>query len=253
MGGVCVKKIALVLLMSLCLGSTAFAGDKFSLDVEVDYTTRYIWRGMDLIPDNHAAVQPWFNVSYAITDKLTVNYLGWGDYRLIDGSDSDVIDNDWDEFDHVPYLTFTLNDAVNFELGYIYYYLPSSVNNDQEFYGGVNLALADNLSTSLYVYYNFDSGSADGVYAKWALDFSEPLSEWATFNAGAVVGYMNYDDGFDDGFADLPLSAGVTIDLGHDLTMSVTANYSVTLEALRDNDLNHENEFWILTGLSYSM
>ncbi|MCD6526834.1 MAG: hypothetical protein J7K75_07595, partial [Desulfuromonas sp.] len=251
------KKIALMLLMMVCISGTAMAGEKFSLDVGVDYSSRYIWRGMDLINDDNGAVQPWFDAGYSITDKLSIHYLFWADYRLVDGDYDFGDDNEWDEFDHIGYLTYDINDTLSCELGYIYYYLPENAwgdtNNDQEFYGGISAALTDNLSTSLYVYYNFDSGSSDGIYAKWAFDGAMALTETAELFASAGIGYMDYEDDFDSGFSDLPVSAGVSVDLGRGLGMYVSANYSVTLDALRDNDINHENEAWVMTGLSYSL
>ena len=257
MGGKLMKKIALMLLVLVCLTGTAMAGEKFSLDAGVDYSSRYIWRGMDLIEDNQAAVQPWFSTGYAVTDKLTVSYLFWADYRLIEGDDKANRDNDWDEFDHVISMNYAFNDNVSFDLGYIYYCLPdgawvSGTNNDQEVYGGVNVALADNLSTNVTVYYNFDRGSADGIYAKWSLDASKALTDTAEFSASAGIGYMDYDNGI-NGFADLPLSTRVSVDLGHGLGMYVSANYSFAFEAVRDNGADYENEAWVMTGLSYSM
>lgn len=252
------KKIALMLLMIVCFSGTALAWEKASLDVGVDYSSRYIWRGMDLIADDNGAIQPWFDAGYALNDKLSVHYLFWADYRLIDGEYAYGDDNEWDEFDHVGYLTYDINDTLSCELGYIYYYLPANAwgdggFRDQEFYGGISAVLNDNVSTSLYVYYNFDNDSNDGIYAKWSIDGAKALTETAELFASAGIGYMDYDNNFDSGFADLPLSAGVSVDLGHGVAMYVSANYSVTLDALRDNDLNHENEAWVMTGLSYSM
>jgi hypothetical protein len=62
--------------------------------VGVDYSSRYIWRGMDLIADDNGALQPWFDAGYALTDKLSVHYLFWADYRLIDGEYDYGNDND---------------------------------------------------------------------------------------------------------------------------------------------------------------
>ena len=242
--------------------------DKFGLDMEVDFASRYIWRGIDLIPDNQPAIQPWLNASYALTDKLTLNYLFWADYRLVSGGDPPDRNNKFDEFDHIPYLTYALNDTYSFELGYILYYLPS-LTNAQEIYGGVNIALPYNLATSLYLYYNFDDGhpddnghvdkigdGLDGVYVKWKVDGSLPLSDHANLNGSVGLGYMSYDQygaDFKDGFSDLPISIGVSTDLGHGLSASISANYSVTLDALRDNGWNNKNEGWVMAGIAYSL
>jgi len=259
MGGNWMKKIALMLLMVVGLSGTALAGDKFSLDVGVDYSSRYIWRGMDLISDDNAAVQPWVDAGFSITDKLAVHGLVWADYRLIDGdygSDLDS-DNDWDEFDYVGYLTYDFSEVVSFELGYIYYYLPDGawdggVKENQEFYGGVSLALNDYFSTSIYAYYNFDSDYADGIYAKWSLDGATALNEHVELFGSVGFAYMDYTDGV-NGASDLPVTVGLSFDLGHSLAMYVSANYCVTFDGIRDNDLNDENEAWLMSGLSFSM
>ncbi len=257
MGGNWMKKISLMLLVLVCLSGTAMAGEKFSVDAGVDYASRYIWRGMDLIGDDNGAVQPWIDGGFAITDKLAVHGLFWADYRTVDGDYDFGKDNTWDEFDYVLYGTYDLNDTLSLELGYIYYYLPANAWDDgfrdQEFYGGISAALNDYLSTSFYVYYNFDNDSNDGIYAKLAFDGAKSLTETAELFGSIGIGYMDYDNHFDSGFADLPISVGVSVDLGHGVGMYVSANYSVTLDALRDNDINHENEAWVMSGLSISM
>jgi hypothetical protein len=254
------KKIALMLLMMVCFSGTAMAGEKVSLDVGVSYSSRHVWRGVDLDADDNGALQPWFDAGYALTDKLSVHYKFWANYRLIDGEYYFGNDNDWDRFLPIGYLAYDINDTLSCQLGYIYYCLPASAWGDaayrgQEFYGGISASLNDNLSTSLYVFYDFDSDTPDGIYAQWSIDGAKSLTETAELFASAGLGYANYDDNFDSGFADLPLSAGVSVYLGHGVSMYVSANYSVTLSALRDNDLNHENEAWVMTGLrfSYSM
>ncbi|MBW2185771.1 MAG: hypothetical protein JRG71_04975, partial [Deltaproteobacteria bacterium] len=203
------KKISLMLLVLVCLSGTAMAGEKFSVDAGVDYASRYIWRGMDLIGDDNGAVQPWIDGGFAITDKLAVHGLFWADYRTVDGDYGD-------EFDYVLYGTYDLNDTLSLELGYIYYYLPANAWDDgfrdQEFYGGISAALNDYLSTSFYVYYNFDNDSNDGIYAKLAFDGAKSLTETAELFGSIGIGYMDYDNDFDAGFSDLPLSVGVSVD-----------------------------------------
>lgn len=244
--------VAAVLFTGAWSTSAMAEAGKFGGEVAVDYASRYIWRGYDLIPDNNPAVQPRFSVAYGITDELTVKYLFWADYRLVSGSDrTEENDNDWDEFDHVPSLVYTPNDTWSFELGYILYYLPS-LTNTQEVYGGATMALPANHYTSLYVYYDFDDDTPDGVYVKLAVGGSQTITEYAKCFYSAGLGYMDYDEGFDDGFADLPLTAGISIDLSRGLSATISGNYSFTLDALEDNDLNDKDEAWLMTGLAYS-
>lgn len=254
------RKLFVLLYASLCISilwsANALAGDTFSLDVGADYASRYIWRGLDLIPNNQPAVQPWFNLGYAMNDKLKVNYLLWADYRLVSGGEAadrdGETDNDWDEFDHCFFMTYDMNERVSLELGYIWYYLPS-INDAHEVYGGVNVSINEYLSTSLYAYYNVETDDNDLYYIKVALDGTLPLSDHAELFGKIGLGYMDAASGFKGGLSDMPLSVGISTDLGRGLSMYVSGNYSVTLDSLRDNDLNHNNEAWVMTGLSFSM
>lgn len=259
------KKSLFLLVAAVLLAGTwstdarAEAG-ALSGSVGVDYASRYIWRGMDLISDNNPAVQPWATVGYGLSDKLAINYLFWGDYRLVSGSDreGDDAENDWDEFDHVVSLTYAMDDTFSFELGYILYYLPSiDGSNPQEVYGGATMALPYNLSTSLYLYYQFDDDNPYGTYAKWAVNYSRAITDYAEVFSSVALGYMHYNrtfdgENFDSGLSDLPISLGLSIDLGKGLAAKISANYSFSLDALDDNDYNDKDEAWMMTGLSYS-
>jgi len=257
------KSLFLLVAAVLLVGSwstvaMAEAG-KLSGEVGVDYASRYIWRGMDLIYDNQPAIQPRFSVAYGITDKLTVKYLFWADYRLVSGADPEdrggETDNDWDEFDHVPSLIYTPNDTWSFELGYIWYYLPS-IPNTQEVFAGATMALPQNHYTSLYVYYDFDKDNPDGIYVKWAIGGFQPINDYAKFIYSAGLGYMDYDHrnsgDYDAGLADLPLMAGIAIDLGKGFSATISGNYSFNVDALDDNNQNDKDEAWLMTGLAYS-
>lgn len=254
------KKALLLLVAAVLLAGTwstsarAEAG-ALSGEVGVDYASRYIWRGIDLIPDNQPAIQPWFTVGYGLTDKLTINYLFWADYRLVSGADPEdrdgETDNDWDEFDHVVSLTYEHDDTWSFELGYILYYLPS-LTNTQEIYAGATMALPYNLSTSLYVYYDFDDDTPYGTYTKWSVDYSRELTDFAEVSASVGLGYMHYSGDFDSGLSDLPLSLGLTFDLGKGVSAKLSANYSFTLDALDDNEINDKDEAWLMAGMSYA-
>jgi hypothetical protein len=175
---------------------------------------------------------------------------------LFDDDGDDVIDrderdNDWDEFDHVVSLTYDHNDTFSFELGYILYYLPS-LTNTQEVYAGATMALPYNLSTSLYLYYDFDDDTPYGTYAKWTVDYARELNEFVEVFSSVGLGYMSYSEGFDSGLADLPLTLGLNLNLGKGVTAKISANYSFALDALEDNDLNDDDEAWLMVGMAYA-
>ena len=121
----------------------------------------------------------------------------WGNYRLVsDNPDFAGEDNDFDEYDHEVYLNYALNDNVDVELGYIYYYYPStpSGTDTQEVYAGINVALNDYLSAGLKAYYDFDEG--EGVYANLGIGAEYPLSDAVSATASAALGYMDYDSDY---------------------------------------------------------
>jgi hypothetical protein len=155
----------------------------------------------------------------------------------------------------VPSLLYTLNDTWSFELGYIWYYLPS-IPNTQEVFGGATMALPQNHYTSLYVYYDFDKDNPDGIYVKWTIGGSQPINDYAKCFYSAGLGYMDYDHrnsgDFDAGLADLPLTAGIAVDLGKGLSATISGNYSFNVDALDDNDLNDKDEAWLMTGLAFA-
>ncbi|TFG78622.1 MAG: hypothetical protein E4H23_07450, partial [Chrysiogenales bacterium] len=53
------KKFVLYTLVFLLSAALPLAG---AVSVQVDLVSRYIWRGFDLLPDNHAAIQPAFTI-----------------------------------------------------------------------------------------------------------------------------------------------------------------------------------------------
>ncbi len=229
------------------------AEGNLSLGVGVDYASRYIWRGFDVLEDNSPAVQPSAYLEYALGDQLSVGYFFWGNYRLVsDNPDFAGEDNDFDEYDHEVYLNYALNDNVDVELGYIYYYYPStpSGTDTQEVYAGINVALNDYLSAGLKAYYDFDEG--EGVYANLAIGAEYPLSDAVSATASAALGYMDYDsdyyvEGGISDFSDLPLSVGFTVDMGHGLSSFTTVNYSFTLA----DEINDKDEGWVMAGIAY--
>jgi hypothetical protein len=79
--------VAAMLLVGTWSATARAEAGALSGEVGVDYASRYIWRGIDLINNNQPAIQPWFSLSYGLTDKLKVNYLFWADYRLVSGAD----------------------------------------------------------------------------------------------------------------------------------------------------------------------
>lgn len=214
-----------------------------SVGIEVDYASKYIWRGFNLYGDSNPGVQPSAYLEYAVNDELSVGYSIWGSYN--------VDESDLDEVDHELYLNYALNDSVGLELGYILYRYPSaSAYNTEEIYVGASLSLNDFFTASFKV--NFDTDEADGYYANLKLEGEYPLNDIFTLNGSAALGYMNYDNdyyvegGISD-FSDLSLILGVSADFGNGFSSFATLNYSVSLA----DEVNEDNEAWVVAGLAY--
>jgi len=95
------------------------ADSNLKAEAGASYVSRYIWRGFDLYPDNHSAVQPFVN--------LTVPDSGWSGSIWM----SRAIGSGFEDFEE---LDFTLaygktlypdaTYATDYKIGYTYYYYP---------------------------------------------------------------------------------------------------------------------------------
>ncbi|MBI5015836.1 MAG: hypothetical protein HZB55_10145 [Deltaproteobacteria bacterium] len=224
-----------------------------------DYVTRYIWRGYDLVPDNNPAFQPSGAVGYSPLKGLNVSGSVWGSYGMSDSEDKIPQDeNKWDEIDYTINVSYAVSDTVSVSVGHIYYFFPQVLDADaddtKEVYTGVSVGLPLNLSTGLKIYYDYDNGK--GIYANWTIDYSRKLSDAVSVFSGFNVGYMSYTKDAADGgfyvdskgdalrtFSDANLGLGLSVDLGHGLSLTNALYYTIPLGDVRD-DVNDHNECW---------
>ena len=83
---------------------------KAGFDYQLDFTSRYIWRGFDLNPANKPAVQP--SITYGFGDSgFAVNL--WGSFSF---ENKQV-----NETDITLSYDFKLNDRISMSVGFIHY------------------------------------------------------------------------------------------------------------------------------------
>lgn len=155
-----VKKHSIIVLLILAgLGTThamEMMGEEISLDVTVDFVSKYIWRGQNLT--NGWAFQPGVSATW--------NGLTAGVWNSTDMCDKTGAGNwsftEWDFYvdysNSVPEM-----EEIGYSVGYIFYYFPGkdiTVQNTSEVYGGLSYDTI--LNPEVTVYYDF--AQADGFY-----------------------------------------------------------------------------------------
>ena len=211
----------------------AIAQEAIGLDVDLTYASKYIWRGMDLMPDDEAALSP--SITYGIPEtEITLNAYG---YYNLDASNLDEIDYTID-------YTTEISEGYDLSAGLIYYWLDAG-GSTYEAYAGVTLT--DILiQPSLTIYYDFDE--VEGFYANLAGAYEVPIDEY-TLCLGAGIGYFNGYGMIDDGLGDIDLSASMAFDLSEMFTLTPEVHYVIVDEAT----INSEDEFWfgVTAGASF--
>lgn len=217
---------ALVFGVMLVSGAGAVhAGVLDDLEIEASasqsFYSKYVWRGMLL--DDDAVSQTDVSISgYG----LTLGYWASTDIENNDALNSEEVDF---------YMDYTIEmEPVSMSLGYTYYEFPGASTNSNEAYMGFSVDTL--LSPSVTVYYDFhdeDRGGGDGMYAVLSLSHSIELSEDITLDLSGSAAYngglwVNGKGG------DALLSAGLTIALTDNLSMSPSISYSIPWGSVED-------------------
>ena len=249
-----IKCVLVVMCLTIFAGNnTLIAEGDVSIGASVDFFSKYVWRGQNLVDD--WVLQPGANVSYrGITASV------WGNLDLTDenyhkGEFSEV-DLSLDYSGQVPGA-----DILSYSLGVIYYDFPISGAGDDtwEVYWGFGLDVL--VSPSVTVYHDVDE--AEGTYVSFGVGHSfENVVElgpdtWLGVDLSAGIGwgsggYNKFYWGPDSGeLNDLMLSAAFPFEVaGFAVTPSV--NY-VTLmsDDIRSPNTYDSNDTWF-AGVSFS-
>jgi hypothetical protein len=237
------KKMRLFLCVFIVFLSLPLVGKAFSF--QVDVTSRFIWRGFDLLPDNNSAIQP--SLTYDFGDSgFSLNIFA--SFAL---TDRDIYKY-WDEIDLT--LTYALKTSENISIvlgftNYGWWFAEDFKFKDhttQEFFvelGFPKVPFGPKL-TAIY-----DINVYDGLYVQLSGGHSVSIGGGLALDLAAALGYnggFNPIEGADTGLSDLTIGASVPFKLGG-LTLSPFVNYTfVFLDAVND-----DNELWFGASLIF--
>jgi hypothetical protein len=226
------KRIISLLLVFLAMAILPLPG---AVAVQADLVSRYVWRGFDLLPANHAAIQP----------SLTVD-LGKSGFAL----------NLWSSFALAQRATFKYSDEIDVTLSYDFkmpegwelsaglthygYWFAEDFSfkdaTSQEVYA--TLARTDlPMSPTLSIYYDFNLGS--GLYVTLGGSHELELSEKVSVEVGGLVGFNSRQFIGKTGFSDIDLFVKAPLALGK---ATLTPSFNVMVPLL--DEVNEDVEIW---------
>ena len=169
-------------LLLLCLAAAALPG---AVSGQVDLVSRFIWRGFDLLPDNHAAIQPGVTVELGESGFC---FDVWSSFALADRA----VFKYTDEIDVT--LSYTFKPGPGWELsggfiGYGYCFAEDfNFKDDTSLEVFAAIARTDlPLAPTLTVYYDFKLGR--GFYVSLGGSHEFKLNETASLEAGGLIGF----------------------------------------------------------------
>lgn len=205
------------------------------VSVQVDWVCRYIWRGFDLLPDNHSAIQPALAIDLG---RSGVSLSLWGSFAL---EQRDLF-RSGDEIDMTLSCAVPLPEGWEMTVGlnhYGYWFADGFTfrdNTSQEIF--VALARIDlPLSPQLSVYYDFNLGS--GLYVSLAVGHEIRMSDRLGIELGGLIGFNSRQYIDSTGFSDIDLYVKVPVALGR-VILAPSLNVMVPLM----DEVNEETEVW---------
>ena len=123
-------------------------------------------------------------------------------------------------------------DIVALSVGYLYYTFPNLDEDDEshEFFTSVGLDVP--LEPTFTYYYDWELGN--GSYYHLGVGHEFDMSEYASLNLGAGVGYNDGQWGYKSSFSDLLLSASLGIPIGD--YVSINPGVAVSIGLTNDYD-----------------
>lgn len=237
------KKLAITLILAICLAlpmglaaaTPAQAKLTPTVDLEVAFNSKYVWRGIVVVDDWVA--QPSFTAGIG-----GFSFNAWADYML---TDENGRQNEIDEVDLTADYTFEFG-GFSIPVGVIRYTFPGSdLADTTEFYAGVSYNWIVTPSVTIYK----DVQETNSYYILGALDFSYDLPKinntfgWSVA-VGASIGYGGTDNnefyyGSDkDGFTDYSAYISLPFTIGEYVTLTP----QVVFTGLVDGDIKDSME-----------
>lgn len=208
------KKFAVVLVALVALSAAGPASAlEVSGDAYVGVSSKYLWRGFDLSPDDAFVVQPGADVSIG---GFTVSW--WGNMSENTG--------EMNEVDLTLDYSADLGDLVSVSVGNILYDVDG-LKDTNELYLGVSLNTL--LSPSLTGYYDYDEFDGN-YYLVLGIGHDFEINDRLSASVGVTGSYL-HDDALDDSWLHIAeLTAGVDYAITDKISAGVSALYFTKLD-----------------------
>jgi uncharacterized protein (TIGR02001 family) len=151
-------------------GETAVNNGKVSLSLGADITNEYFFRGI-VQEDQGVLFQPWAEVGFALTEKLSFSVGIWNSFHEVDSDNGGRANDGWYEADLYFGLSYALTEQLSVGVTYTAYTSPNNLFSTVEEVA-VSLAYDDSalwgdmlpggLQPSMLVAFETD-GTADGL------------------------------------------------------------------------------------------
>ena len=237
------KKLAITLILAICMAlpmglaaaTSAQAKLTPTVDAEVAFNSKYVWRGIVVVDD-------WVAQPSITAGVGGFSFNVWADYML---TDQNGRQNEIDEIDLTLDYTFELGKFA-IPVGVIKYTFPNSTAADTtELYAGVSFDWIVTPSVTIYK----DIQESNGFYILGALDYSLDLPKlndtvsWS-LAVGASIAYGSDDNnsfyyGSDkSGFTDYSAYVSLPFSIGEYVTLTP----QVVFTGLVDSDIKDSME-----------
>lgn len=223
-------------LCSLLYTTHINAGVQYSLD----FSSRFIWRGFDLNPDNKPVLQPSITVPLGDTG-FAVNF--WGSFSFEDKTlhETDITLS----YDFTKLKNFSLSVGFTHYGWYFSEDFKFSAHTTQEIYITVGLPNVP-LKPGVSLYYDLNNG--DGLYASLGIGHNLKLSERIALDLSASLGYNGGMWIEESGFSNLDFIVSVPIQLGK---ISISPFLVTTIIMMDEVNPEVDNEIYIGGSLAF--
>ena len=215
-----VRFVAFVLFFPLFLAPLSLSAE---LGFQLDYASKYIWRGFDLNPPGKPVLQPSLDLS--IGDGA-VFFNVWGSFSFENKELNEVDITAGFNFEPAPFLLLQMG-----VIHYGWYFerpFDFSAHTSHELF--ISLEVTGLLiDPQIDFFYDFHNG--EGIYLSAGISPALDIFEYLVVGLDASIGYnagMWLEDNMDPGFSDANLGLSLKIDLGR-FSVRPFLNYTFVL------------------------
>lgn len=239
-----VKKSVMAMCTAVVVSAAVHAEGPPPVEMELGAAvmSQYVWRGIRV--HDETAFQPSLTLK---SGDFSAN--AWADFAA-----DDMVD-DVTEIDYTLSYAFNAGEDVAMELGYIHYTFDNDFDDTGEVYLAASLPNVM-LEPSATLYY--DVVEAEGAYLSLGAGYAMPLGEEAELSLSGSVGIMDAEQadfymGVDEaGISDAAVTVEIGMDLTESLSMSVSGTYSIIVDDDYRDNMTDEDNFVFGVGFSYA-